>query len=220
MQIISTGQIAPSYPRLEIQVYPPGYPSLGESWTINVYIVNVTSEHALPKFHSALNSTVVVTVLSDEGEQIYELPVDENGKASFQFFPEYSDIAFQAYYPVLPPSAKIVLSQHYVSSEVVDVLLSYNLGFSLIGSPVIGLTIRKRRIGKLASLTLYFIIFLFCFVWLFSLYSKLFQYTIWGHPNNIAGGFITINLLKNISYLATVSIILFWIVSWLRQRII
>lgn len=218
LEIVSTGRVLRENPYLAIQVSPPGYPSMGESWTISVYIVNVTSPRAPPKFQSALNSTVVVTVLSNGQKQTYDFPVDENGRASFQFLPEYSDIAFQAYRLGLLPSEKFILSEHYVSSQVVDSLLSYNLIVSIFGSPVSGLIIHKKRIGKLASLTLFSIISLFCFVWFFSLYSKLFQYTTWGYPDNIVGGFITFNLLRHISYLGTVLIVLFWIIFWLRAQ--
>ncbi len=215
--IISTGKIRHPDPYLDIRVSPSGYPPFGETWTINVYIVDTTP--ALPKFQPALNSTVIVTVSSKGSEQTCDLPVDENGRASFQFLPEYRDIAFHATRPGLPPSEKIVLSEHFVSSEVVDSLLAYNIFVPAIGSPIMALKIRRERIGKLAILTISFIIFSFCFVGLVSLYSKLFQYTIWGYPNNIAGGFITFDSLIYISYLATVLGFLFWIIYWLHLRV-
>jgi len=41
---------------------------------------------------------------------------------------------------------------------------------------------------------------LFFFVGVFSLYSRFFQYTVWGCPNDIISGFITFDLLKSIYY--------------------
>jgi hypothetical protein len=106
-----------------MQISPPGYPSVGEQWTINVYIADVASSTKKLTFRPALNSTVVITLLLDGDLRTYELPVEENGKALFQFLPGYSDIAFQANCPGLSSSEKLVLSEHYVPPFVAPVLV-------------------------------------------------------------------------------------------------
>lgn len=158
--------------------------------------MNATSR--VPTFQPALNSTVVVSLKSKEQVQRYELPVDDYGETSFQFLPDFADIAFQGYKSGYPPSNTVVLSDHFVSLAVVDSLLVYDLP-SLITSAVLAFAC-GRRDGKLTILVIVFIMSLFFFVGVFSLYSRFFQYTVWGCPNDIISGFITFDLLKSIYY--------------------
>ena len=218
VRITSRGVIVHMVPYLTMQVSPPGYPPVGESWVINAYIVDETPPGNTLTFRPALNSTIVVTLLSDGWAKTYELPIDENGRASFQFLPEYSDIAFQAYYPGLQPSNKIVISEHYVSLDEIDFLLTFN-AFTVISSSL-GSTwlIRKGAVSKLKKWTLFFFICLFSFVTVFSIYSRFFLGTTWGYPEKIRGSLITVTRLKIISFLGIVSLLLFLIVSWLLSK--
>ena len=184
---------------LEIQVSPPGYPTPGQSWTIDVYVVNVTSSGTT--FQPALNSSVVINLLSKGQARTYKLPVNEYGRASFRFLPEYSDIAFQAYKSGLGASKTVILRKQYAPHSDVDNLL-VSLPFSVILG-VIRLITRKRRVSKLTAVILILTFSLFCFVALISLYLKFFQFTIWGYPK-IIYSFITIDLLKYTYFFAFV----------------
>lgn len=212
LRIPSTGVIIPY---LSIQVSPPGYPQIGEYWMVSVFIVNSSSSSRTLTYEPALNSTVVIT-LSLKGQKVtYELPVDENGKTSFQYRSEYRDIAFQAYHPNLSPTQKIVLSINYVPTSIVDSLLMYNF-FSILGSLGSSLLFRMKKgsalkWARLERWLLIFTICLFSFVTVISLYSKLFQETVWGYPENIVNGFVTFTLLRHIFFLSVVIFITYWI---------
>jgi len=217
--IFSTGVMV-RYSDLAIQISPPGYPLVGESWRIEVYVVNVSS--GIPTFKPALNSTVVVTLLSSGRRRTYELPVDENGVTTFQYRSAYSDIAFQAYHTGLTPSGKVVISRHYVSSNVVDDLWTINASISIFGSLASGFAIRKRELkgksGKLTKWILLLIFLLFSFVAIFSTYSKFFQGTTWGYPENVVGSIITLTSLRYAMFLGIVLLLLYWVVFFLLPK--
>lgn len=218
VRITSRGIIVQVVPYLTMQISPPGYPPVGESWAINVYIVDRTPSRNTLTFRPALNSTVVVTLLSDGWVKTYELPVDENGRASFQFLRGYSDVAFQAHCHGLSPSKKIVFSEHYVSPDEVNSLLAFNVFTLVFGSLGSGFLIRKGKIGKLQKWILFFFLCLFSFVTIFSTYSTFFLGTTWGYPENIVGSLITFTKLKTTSFLGIISLLLFLIISWLLSK--
>lgn len=190
----SIGRILPTSPYLTIQLSPPGYPSPGQSWTISVFMLNVSSSPQA--FQPAINSTVTVTLPDNRYKKTYTLPVDENGKTEFQFLLGYTDISFQAHCPGFKSSEKIILTENYVSYDVVDSLLSFNLIISISSSLGSGWLIRKRKVSKLVNLMFVFVTSLFLFVTICTLYSKLFQYTSWGYPERIMGDLITFTVLK------------------------
>lgn len=201
------------YPYLVMQISPPGYPTVGESWILSVFKVDVTDSGDRAIFQPALNSTVVITLNSDGSVKTFELPVDEKGKASFQFFPEYSDIAFQAYSPGIPPSEKIILRQHYVSFNEIRELLTFSTVIficSLLGS---GWLIHEGKVGKWQRWILILFIILFSVVTIISIYSRLFQGTTWGYPEKIIGDLITFTRLKLISFSGVISFVFFLIIS-------
>lgn len=191
-------------PYIEMQVSPPGYPLVGELWTINVYVVNKTLSDKVTH-NPAPNATVHVTLLSEGIQKTYVLSTNVNGEATFEYYPNYTDIAFEAQIPGLSPSQKIVLSTHYVSSDVVDSLLTLNL-VSIVAWLSGGYLISKK-IGfstkwvKLEKWTLSLMVFVFAFSFLFAVYSKFFQETIWGHPHNVVNGLITLSLLRDVIWI-------------------
>lgn len=191
-------------PYVEIQVSPPGYPPVGEFWTIHIYVVNKTAQDKLA-YSEASNASLIVTLISDGVKKTYELSPNENGVATFQYHSSYTDIAFEAQTPELSPSQKAVLSTHYVSSDVVDTLFTFNIFSILIWLPSGYLIADKIGFSakwvKLEKLILLFMVFLFIFVFLSALYVKSFRGTIWGYPHNLVNGFITLSLLRDIFYL-------------------
>jgi hypothetical protein len=200
-------------PHLDLQVSPPGYPPVGNFWRINVYIVNETSGG--PIFQPGVNSTVVVTLSMNGWPEQHELQTDQHGIASFQFLSQYTDIAFEAHHPQLPPSHRLVLSSYYVSPEVVDTFLTYN-AFSVLGTLGSGFLIssqqsnRLRVWRKLRKWVLVVVFCLFSFVTLVSAYARLFQSTPWGYPENIVGSFITFSLIKSVFYGGLALFVGFW----------
>lgn len=218
----STGVIVHVLPFLSLQISPPGYPLIGESWKINVYIANRTVD-GKPLYEPAFNSTVVVTVLSKGWENKYELRTDSNGEASFQFLPEYDSIAFQAYYSGIS-SEKVILSTSYISVEIVDTLLIFN-AFSVIGSLASGLVYKLKKDDKLAiwiNLTKFMSICVLCifsFVTLTCMYSKIFLGTAWGYPENIIGSYITFFVLRYVFYTGVVLFLAYWIIKLIIRGI-
>jgi hypothetical protein len=208
-----------SNPRLELQVSPPGYPQAGRSWMINVYIVNETS--AGPIYQPAVNSSVVVTVSVNGWPEKHELQTDMDGVASFQFLSGYTDVTFEAFDAGLEPSATLVVSTYYVSPEVVDTFLTFN-AFSVLSAVGSGFLVsdadRKRpwawtKVRKLLLVTACLFVCLFALVTLISVYSKLYQGTPWGYPENILDGFVTFSLMKTVFYLELALFIGFCICS-------
>ncbi len=205
------GSIAPSIPILTAHISPPGYPQAGGFWKINVYIQNRTIV-----YQPVPNATVIVTVESEGRSKTYEFRVDDNGEASFQFLPEYKNIAFQAYYSGIS-SEKVILTTTYVSAEIVDTLLVFNV-FSVLGSLASDLLYKPKRNAKLAvwiKLTKWMLICIFCifsFVTLTCISLKVFQNTAWGFPENIIGSYITFTFLKYIFFAGVVLFFGYWIV--------
>lgn len=203
-------------PFLDIGVSPPGYPQVGDSWVITVYLVNLSSSTGKLVYILVNNATVVVTVNADGQRIIHELKTDAQGQTTFEYAQGYSDIAFQAFNAELSPSIVFVLSERYVSSDIINQLLASNFLFDIasMGSSIVFKLKKSGRAGrwKIAP-TIFQGISIFCFsvVTLFSLSSKLFQGSAWGYPENVWNDLITVSGLK-LTFLAGVaSLALSWI---------
>lgn len=216
----SRGTINRIYPRLVIQVSPPGYPSPGKEWEVSVFEVSLVSDSEIHR--PASNSNVTVVLRSSGMEQVFYLRVDDNAQATFLYRPEYSDIAFQAFQGDLS-SQTVILSKHYVSSDVVDNLLRFNILALAVSVVSGGFILRQRKIDRVAKGILLLDICLFAFVMVFSAFSKLFQGTAWGFPENIVGGVITITLLRYLWFIGLIVVVLvvplFGAFMWLTQRV-
>ncbi len=181
---------------LHIEVSPMGYPIIGQSWTIRVYTVEIVSNRVT--LSPSSNSTVVVAVKYEGSGRNYNFSVDPNGQISFSFLPEYTDVAFQAFSGKLS-SEKLVISSRYVSSDSVNLLASVNLVSSAVTfGGAITLSNKKGKILKAAWLV---VVLLFVIVSCFALYSRFFQETVWGYPENTFGGIITLTSLKYVTYI-------------------
>lgn len=203
-------------PFLFLQVSPPGYPQIGQSWKINVYIVNRTVDHK-PLYETASNASVIVTVLSEGRETVYQLHTDDKGEALFQFRPEYESIAFQAYYSGIL-SEKIILTTSYVSVDIVNTLLIYNI-FSVIGSIASSLFYKPKKspplaiINSLTKLIFVCVLCIFSFITLICIYAKIFLSTAWGYPENLMNGYITFTLLRYVFYVGIILFLAHWILK-------
>jgi len=212
------GVIVYPFPILTVSISPPGYPETGSSWKINVYIQNNTYI-----YKPVPNATIGVTVESAGLTKSYELKADNNGEALFQFLPGYDSIAFQAYYSGIS-SEKVVLSESYVSVEIVDTLLTYN-AFSALGSLASDLVYKPKKCAKLAiwiNLTkiLGICVFgIFSFVTLTCIYAKISLGTVWGYPENIIGSYITFALLRYVFYTGVVLLFVYWIIKLITRGI-
>jgi hypothetical protein len=188
--------------QIHIEISPNGYPSPGQMWTMSVYSVNITSNHVF--FTPSTNSTVMVYVMDLGVNKIYSLPVDEKGRAEFTYQSEYSDVAFQAFCGNFT-SEKVVFSVHYVSSNIVDTMLSISGPLSAV-TGMAGITVRKKKMNSLISVLLIGAFVLFALVTVFAFYCVFFFGTVWGYPENVFDGLVTLSLLK---YLAILGIALF-----------
>jgi len=180
-------------PYLHIDVSPMGYPIIGQSWTIHVYVGGITQNRMT--FSPSSNSTVVVTVNCEGSKRDYNLSVNANGEALFAFLPEYSDVAFQAFNGKLS-SEKLVVSTHYVSSGTLDLLVG--VGGLMTGVSTCGgiLTFRNTKAKRMLKICCLVILCLIAVVSVLSSYARLFQETVWGYPENVIDGIITLTLLK------------------------
>jgi hypothetical protein len=211
-EIISRGSIWTG-PYVIVEVSPPGYPVIGQSWIIRVYLANLTGEGDIV-FQSYSNVTVFVFALVDGKNRNYELNVDANGETMFQFNAGCTDIAFQAVSSEFSPSSRVVITSHYVPASAIDTLLSFN-AFSALGLLAADFAVferknwKSRRMGILWKFWMASIVFLFSFVFFVSLYAKLFLGTLWGYPENIIGGFVTVGLLNYVFYLGVILLFVF-----------
>jgi hypothetical protein len=169
------------------------YPTPGQSWTINVYSVNVTSGKV--SFTPSANSTVAVYVVDSGRIKTYNLLVDAQGSADFRYSPSESDIAFVAFSGNYS-SEKIVFSAHYVPSDVIDTMLLSSSLMSGATGITGGLAVRGKRSRWLLFGLLVLTLSLFSLVIIGSLYSRFFLETVWGYPENVFSGFVTLSLLR------------------------
>jgi len=179
---------------LHIEVVPNGYPMVGQSWTIFVY--EYSTSPGKFAFNSYPNSSVLAAVKLADHAQNYNLSVNDKGQATFVFQPEYQDVAFQAFSGA-SVSEKVVISEHYVSSNIVDQLSGGNL--IALAVTVGGWFFSRNKIGKKSRFMVIAIICLFGLVTAISLFSKFFQETIWGYPERIIGQIITFTFLEDVT---------------------
>jgi phage shock protein PspC (stress-responsive transcriptional regulator) len=181
------------YGEIHIEVSPVEYPVAGQSWTIFVYSTNVTSEGV---FLSPLpNSTVAVSVNDNGQSKVYHLLVDAKGQAEFQYLPSYTDVAFQAFEGDYQ-SEKIVISKHYVSSNVIETMLLVNGSFSLATGVCTGLAKLRHKIKKTLTVLFIVVIALFAVISLLAFYSRLFLETPWGYPEIVIENYVSLDTLK------------------------
>ena len=207
--IYSYGIIKFDKPYLTIQVSPPGYPLIGDSWDIYVFERFPYTDSSPSAYKPASNATVTVFYSTKHGAQeTYELTVDENGKVTFQFFQEIKDIAFQAFSQGFTQSNIVIISDEYVSPTEVDSFFTFGIVTfvaSLFGS---SWAIWKDKIWRWQKIFLFIILLDFSIITVFSTYSKLFMSTIWGYPENIFGGIITFTTLKILYFCGLMFLIL------------
>lgn len=209
--IPTTGIILPV---LTVQVTPPGYPQIGEYWKINVYFINSTRDGE-PVYKPASNATVFVNILVGRYERIFEKTADKNGETLFQCTSQYEAISFEAHYSG-SSSAKVIISGSFLSSDVVNTLLMYNL-FSVIGSFASDMLLKPRKSAKLSKwkklsrLMLICVFCLFSFVTFTCIYVKLFRGTAWGYSEDVVGSLITFTSLRYIFYVAIICFFVLWV---------
>lgn len=209
VMVSSSGVIGPSFPYLVLQISPPGYPPVGDNWRINVFIVRNPGKQIL---EPALNATVTVTTVSSGEEVVYQLSVSEDGEADFVYRPECSDIAFQAHGFNGTASNIMVLTSHFVQSQDIENPLYFS-GSALIAE-IATILIEIKKTGRSVSKARRFVessligfdLVLLTFVTAFAFYARMFLGTIWGYPENILDGFITVTLIK---YAFTIGFLLF-----------
>ena len=200
------------YGKIHIEVTPQEYPVLGQSWTIFVYSTNRTSEGI--SLTQLPNVTVAVSVNDNGNSKIYNLLTDEKGRTEFQYLPSYSDVSFQAS-ELNNQSEKIVISRHYVSSNVVETMLTVNSLFALATGVGTGLAKLKLRIRKALSALFIPVIVLFAVISLLSFYSRFFLETPWGYPEALIGGIISLDILKYATIIGVALLLSFSILTTL-----
>jgi len=195
----------PFVPYLVMQVSPPGYPPVGGTWNINVFAAKNWGSWG-PILEPAPNVNVTVTLLSWGKERVVRLTTNEKGEAEFDYQPEYTDIAFQAQGLNIVDSDAFVLTSRFVQTQDIENPLYF--GAIAIVAEIATIFIDIRRTGnqisklrtKIESSVIAIDLFLLIFATLVSIYSKLFLGTIWGYPEDILSGLITVTLLKYVFY--------------------
>ena len=191
--------------QIYIEVSPMAYPISGQSWKIFVYSVNVSSGE--PNLSQLANSSVAVYVKELGVDRTYNLTVDGEGKAEFPYLPDYTDVAFQAFSGNYS-SGRVVVSTHYVSSQVVDTMLSASsLASLVIGIPAVWARVNRKMRTSLSVLFIIGIVLLLLVVVL-AFYCKLFLGTVWGYPESLFG-FVTLNLLNYLTMFGVILTVLF-----------
>ena len=190
---------------LHIEVVPNGYPVVGESWTIFVYNHSFSLDQWVLK--ACPNASVLVRVNEDRSQpaQAYNLSVDNRGQSTFQYLSQYSDVAFQAFRGD-SHSDKVVISEHYVSSDVINRLSTGN--FLALTLSILSLAMSHKLIGRKIKLLSITIIGLLAFVSIASLFSYT-QATVWGYPEKIVGSLVTVSFLLDILIVGSVLLVIF-----------
>jgi len=202
-QIWSHGVIVHVWGEIHIEVSPVEYPVAGQSWTIFVYSTNVTSEGVF--LTPSPNSKVAVSVNDNGQSKVYHLLADDKGQAEFQYLPSYTDVAFQAFEGD-NQSEKIVISRHYVSSNVVETMLLVNGLLTLATGLCVGLAKLRLKIKKTLSVLFIAVIALFAVISIFAFYSRLFLETPWGYPEIIIENYVSLGILKYATILGVASL--------------
>lgn len=201
--IFSRGFVLPVGDPLHLEVVPNGYPIVGETWIIFVYNYSISSNKLSLK--ACPNASVLVTVKLEDASRTYNLSVNAEGKTTFNYLPEFRDVAFQAFRDE-SYSDKIVISEHYVSSDIINRLSAGN--FLALAVSILGLVISRNKIGRKIKLIFFAIICLFSFVTITSLFSYA-QVTVWGYPEKIIGSLVTVSFLWNILIADLVILLIF-----------
>lgn len=193
----------PGPPYLELQVSPPGYPQVGDTWKILVYKVNESTREY------AKNATVIVEVLTETNtNESYKLPTNEIGQATFQYLPEHSEVSFQAFLEGYEASDIFRMNQRYVPESDITILFWVSSAASFGGAVATGKYIggeRKKSTYKKAVFWTSVVTWgLSSFVLLSTIYLFLFRSTFWGYPWEVVGPFVTTETLRYSTYVAGV----------------
>lgn len=203
----------PLEPYLELQVFPPGYPEIGDSWSLLVYKTNLTD--GTPTHKIAENATVIVDILARTNDvEFYELQTDDRGRTSFWYSPRYSEVCFQAFLNGYRPSNRVILNQSYVPGSTATFLFSFSSG-SIAGALGIGKYLmekKKTRLRRILYWNMPCIIVVSSFILLLTFYSFLFKSTSWGFPSEVIAPFLTFESLK---YSAFIVVILYIFTAFL-----
>lgn len=187
----------PLEPYLELQIFPPGYPEIGDSWSLLVYKTNLTDVTPIHKI--AENATVIVDILARTNDvEFYELQTDDSGRTSFWYLPRYSEVCFQAFLNGYRPSNRVILNQSYVPRSTATFLFSFSSG-SIVGALGIGKYLmekKKTRLRRILYWNMPCIIVVSSFILLLTFYSFLFKSTSWGFPSEVIAPFLTFESLK------------------------
>lgn len=194
----STGSVM-TYPRLVIQISPPGYPLPGKQWKASVFKVDKIQDYEA--YRPALNSSVIVSLYVDGEKKVFNLSVDEHAEVMIEYRPEYSDVAFQAYSGTVV-SMKVILAKHFRSPEAINNLRWFNM-LALLATISGGISTLRERAKKLMLALFLPALLLNVFVALFlGLASK--ATTEWGIPEKVIGELITIGRLEIAFFIGSV----------------
>jgi hypothetical protein len=180
---------------IDLEVSPPGYPVVGNSWTIQAFFTNVSS--GILRYCPLPNCTVLVYVKTDQWSRTYQLTTDENGLTTFQYLPEYTDVAFQALAGNYA-SQKVVFSTNFVSSTTLGEMLSINAVLSL-PSAWGSLVVAKKKWKSLLRGLFMASLISFLLVTFFALYSLFWLGSSWGYPNAVIDGVITMSSMEGLT---------------------
>jgi len=194
-------------PYLDLEVSPPGYPEIGGSWSIFVYKTDLMERDLVHKY--AENARVEVYVLTKiDSVETYVLFTDDKGSVSFQYLENHSEVCFKAFLEGYKASNMIVLKQRYVPQDTLTWLSSFSLASLALalggGSYLLGK--RKTRIRRLLYWTFLIIMGISSFILVPTIYSFLFESTLWGFPSEIVAPVVTFETLK---YSAVVTVLLY-----------
>jgi hypothetical protein len=179
------------------------YPVVGQAWIVFVYSANVNSSNV---FLSRLaNASVEVFVKERGTSRTYNLTTDSSGVAEFPYLSDYIDVAFQAFNGS-DFSEKVVVSTRYVSSNIVGTMLLMSSLMCALNGMTGYVTVRKKLMKPLLSVLFIGALVLCALVTVFASYCALYLGTVWGYPENVFGGVVTLSVLQ---YLAISGIVLF-----------
>ncbi|HUW49338.1 MAG TPA: hypothetical protein VMW36_11400 [Patescibacteria group bacterium] len=156
-----------------------GYPIPGQSWSIYVY--NVSRVGGVDTFKPLPNASVLVTLKTSENVRNYTISTNENGQVSFPFLPEYADVAFRASASGTS-SASIVISMHYVSSGILDLMSIVEFPLAIVGFITSVQAFRVRKLGRIVRMLGIVTVTTFAITGFFSIYARFYQETLWGYP--------------------------------------
>jgi hypothetical protein len=204
------GQTVTVWGRVHIEVSPMAYPVQGQAWTIFVYSVDIISNKV--SLSRLPNASVEVFVKELGGSRTYNLTADSDGMTQFAYLPDYSDVAFQAFNGT-DSSEKVVVSIHYMSSSIVETMLSISSFMCALTGMTGYVTARKKRMKPVLSVLFIGAFVLLALVTVFAFYCIFFLGTDWGYPENVFGGFVTLSLLQYLAMSGIVLFVLFFVIA-------